>query len=344
MLSEITSSLNQYFSRHPSYIIYNKKNLVINPRDSNENNKMNYRYNCKSDNLLQNNNHINLNNRNIRNQKMESAKRIIIPKSALGSEFTFKLGNIYTPKTINAKINLNKTYNQKDYITNKKELKNLRPKSATKKSVNISLDLNSKRAVIKNFKKIDDDFDINSNMNNFENLINIIDKNGFQKLQDEINEKKIIISQIETSIAILKNKIALSKNNMYNGCHRETKKKIKYEKLFNIGNRYKSVGKTANNYKNEINIMKNKIIFLKDETMNIKNISLKEQNDIDEINDEIKKGNKLISDRQKQIENISAAIQLLKNHISSVQQKLGRIKNIKYNYIENLNYLGNNIY
>ena len=124
MLSEITSSLNQYFSRHPSYIIYNKKNLVINPRDSNENNKMNYRYNCKSDNLLQNNNHINLNNRNIRNQKMESAKRIIIPKSALGSEFTFKLGNIYTPKTINAKINLNKTYNQKDYITNKKEIKN----------------------------------------------------------------------------------------------------------------------------------------------------------------------------------------------------------------------------
>ena len=183
MLSEITSSLNQYFSRHPSYIIYNKKNLVINPRNSNENNQMNYRYNCKSDNLLQNNNHINLNNRNIRNQKMESEKRVIIPKSGLGSEFTFKLGNIYTPKTINAKMNLNKTYNQKDYITNKKEIKNLRPKSATKKSVNISLDLNSKRAVIKNFKKIDDDFDINSNMNNFENLINIIDKNGFQKLQ-----------------------------------------------------------------------------------------------------------------------------------------------------------------
>ena len=343
MLSEITSSLNQYFSRHPSYIIYNKKNLVINPRDSNENNKMNYRYNCKSDNLLQNNNHINLNNRNIRNQKMESAKRIIIPKSALGSEFTFKLGNIYTPKTINAKINLNKTYNQKDYITNKKEIKNLRPKSATKKSVNISLDLNSKRAVIKNFKKIDDDFDINSNMNNFENLINIIDKNGFQKYQDEINEKKILLSQIETSIAILKNKIALSKNNIYNGFHRETKKKIKYEKMISIGNRFKSVGKTANNYKNEIDVIKSKIIFLKDETMNIKNITLKEQNDIDEINNEIKKGNKLISDRQKQIENILAAIQLLKKHIIAVQQKVGRIKNIKYNYIENLNYLGNNI-
>ena len=156
-------------------------------------------------------------------------------------------------------------------------------------------------------------------------------------------KKKILLSQIETSIAILKNKIALSKNNIYNGFHRETKKKIKYEKMISIGNRFKSVGKTANNYKNEIDVIKSKIIFLKDETMNIKNITLKEQNDIDEINNEIKKGNKLISDRQKQIENILAAIQLLKKHIIAVQQKVGRIKNIKYNYIENLNYLGNNI-
>ena len=77
--------------------------------------------------------------------------------------------------------------------------------------------------------------------------------------------------------------------------------------------------------------------------MGMKNENLKEQNEIEEINNEIKKGNKMISDRQKQIENILAAIQLLKKHIIAVQKKIGRIKNIKYNYIENLNYLGNNI-
>ena len=70
---------------------------------------------------------------------------------------------------------------------------------------------------------------------------------------------------------------------------------------------------------------------------------MKEQNEIEEINNEIKKGNKMISDRQKQIENILAATQLLKKHIASVKQKIGRIKNVKYNYINEINYIGNNI-
>ena len=90
-------------------------------------------------------------------------------------------------------------------------------------------------------------------------------------------------------------------------------------------------------------MIKNKIAFLNDETLQIKNMTFQEQNDIDEINDEIKKGNKAISDRQKQIENISAAIQLLKKHIISVNQKIGRIKNVKYNYFDKLNNIENNI-
>jgi chromosome segregation ATPase len=89
--------------------------------------------------------------------------------------------------------------------------------------------------------------------------------------------------------------------------------------------------------------MRNKIAFLNEETLQIKNITFQEQNDIDAINDEIKKGNKAISDRQKQIENILAAIQLLKKHIISVNQKIGRIKNVKYNYFDKLNNIENNI-
>jgi septal ring factor EnvC (AmiA/AmiB activator) len=72
-------------------------------------------------------------------------------------------------------------------------------------------------------------------------------------------------------------------------------------------------------------------------------MTFQEQNNINEINDEIKKGNKAISDRQKQFENILAAIQLLKKHIISVNQKIGRIKNVKYNYIDKLNNIEYNI-
>ena len=343
MLYEITSSLNQYYLKPPPYLRKNKNNLVLNPKYNNENNQINNQYNYNSENRLLNNNINNLNNWNYKSQKIPSAK---IPKNALCSNFTFKSGDIFTPSSQNNKINLNNIYKSDNYPNNKNIRTNSRPKSAIKGRVNINYNLdinNNKKSLIKNFKALDDDYDINSNMNKFENLINIIDKNGFQRYQDEINEKKILISQIENSIAILKNKIALCRNKNYNGFHRETKKKIRYEKMLSVGNRYKNVGKTAYSYKNEIDMMRNKIAFLNDQTMGMKNVYLKEQNEIDEINNEIKKGNKMISDRQKQIENILAATQLLKKHIVSVKQKIGRIKNVKYNYINEINYIGNNI-
>ena len=345
MLSEITSSLNQHYLKPPSFLRRNKNNLVLNQKDDNENNQMNYQYHYNSENLFPNNNTNNLNNKNIRSKKIQSAKNRIKPRNVLSSNFPFKSSGIHTPYSFNNKINFNNMYETDNFIKIKNSRANSRPKSAMKGRVNINYNINNnnKKSLIKNFKLMDDDYDINSNMNKFENLINIIDKNGFQRYQDEINKKKIIISQLENSIAILKNKIALNKNNIYNGFHRETKKKIKYEKMISVGNRYKNVGKTAYNLKNEIDMIKNKIVFLNEDTMGKKNIYLKEQNEIDELNDEIKKGNKAVSDRKKQIENILAATQLLKKHIISVKQKIGTIKNIKYNYIDKLNYIGNNI-
>ena len=61
------------------------------------------------------------------------------------------------------------------------------------------------------------------------------------------------------------------------------------------------------------------------------------------MNEEIRKGNKAISDKQKEIENILPALQLLKNHITSVKQKIVKFNNIKNNYIEELNYIESNI-
>ena len=175
----------------------------------------------------------------------------------------------------------------------------------------------------------------------FENLLNIINTNGFQKYQDEISEKKILIAKLENSISLLKKKISLKKNNIYNKFHKETKNKIKYENMLSVGNRYKNIGKSAKSFKNDIDLIKNKISFLNEKTLEMKNIYFITQNQIDDINNEIKKGNKAISDKQKQIENILAAIQLLKNHIISVKQKIGNIKNIKCNYINGLNYIEN---
>ena len=335
MLSEITSSLNQYYLKTPSYLRNDRKNLAIIPNQNN-NVQINDQYHNNSENLLNNNY-----NNNIKSKKIQSAKNKILPNNALGANFTFKSSDIFTPSSLNKKPNVNNLYNNNNNYNDKK----IRPKSAAKGSVNINnnINKNTKKSLTNNFKIIDDDYDLNSNMNKFENLINIIDKNGFQKYQDEINDKKILISQIENSISILKNKISLSKNNIYNKFHKETKNKIKYENMLSVGYRYKNVGKNANAFKNEIDVLKNKIALLNDETLKMKTISFKRQNEIDEINNEIKKGNKAISDRQKQIENILAAIQLLKKHIIAVKQKIGRIKNIKYNYIDQLNYIESNI-
>ena len=265
----------------------------------------------------------NTNENNIKNkitQKKEAQKNIIIPTYLLGPNFTFKPNELLSPSS--------PSFNN---INNIK--KNQRPKSATKLKVNIDIK--------KKFNFDEDEYNLSANMIKFQNLLNIINTDGFQKYQDEINEKKIIIAKLENSISTLKKKISLKKNNTYNNFHKETKNKIKFENMLSIGSRYKNIGKSAQSFKNEINNTRNKISFLNEKTLEMKNIYFMHQNQIDDINNEIKKGNKAISDKQKQIENIIAAIQLLKKHIISTKQKIGNIKNIKYNYLNGLNYIEN---
>ena len=265
----------------------------------------------------------NTNENNIKNkitQKKEAQKNILIPTYLLGPNFTFKPNELLSPSS--------PSFNS---INNIK--KNPRPKSATKLKANIDIK--------KKFNFDEDEYNLSANMIKFQNLLNIINTDGFQKYQDEINEKKIIIAKLENSISTLKKKISLKKNNTYNKFHKETKNKIKFENMLSIGNRYKNIGKSAQSFKNEINNIRNKISFLNEKTLEMKNIYFMHQNQIDDINNEIKKGNKAISDKQKQIENILAAIQLLKKHIISTKQKIGNIKNIKYNYLNGLNYIEN---
>lgn len=364
MLAELSSTLDNYY-RSPSSKKGNPKNLILVPIGNNN------REDIYENDLLTSNKILNYNNGyNPTINKIQN-----VPTISNYNNYT-----TFTPNIYNNRQNFDYLYDGQnipsDYIINNYNRNlNIRPKSAIKirktKNTNPSNINNftfnsnriSNRNKINNIKKnnkkislikrkdnintnnnnIDEDCDINNNMNEFENIVNAINYNGFQKYQDEINDKKILIKELENSIAVLKNKICICKSNTYNGLHKETKNKIQYENMLCVSNRYRNIGQTADNYKNEINILQNKIENVNNETMQIKSLSLNEQTYIDFMNEEIRKGNKAISDKQKEIENILPALQLLKNHIVSVKQKIVKFNNIKSNYIEELNNIESNI-
>ena len=361
MLEELSLALNNYYGRRP--IKSEKpKNLVFIPINNNRNDIIQYE-----------------NENNPSNQVLNDYNTPLPPNFILTPNYNYK-NRIITPNYQNNQ-HINFLYRQpnssKDILINNynNNIKK-RPKSAAKigkyknnpqinglytftenannnnykrsKNKNDEMKRNNKSSIIKNIKidnniLNDEDYDINYNMYQFENIINAINLNGFHKIKDEINDKKIIIAQLENSIAVLKNKIYICKNNLYNGLHRETKNQIKYENMLSVSNRFKNIGKTADSYKNDIQNFQNKINRINNETLQLRKISLNEQNYIETMKEEIKKGNKGISDKQKEIENILPALQLLKNHIGSIRQKIAKFNTIKKNYIEELGFIGNNI-
>ena len=317
---------NNFIPKTPNYMPipnFNYNNNSIITPSSHHNQNINYLYN--NQNL--NNNKIGINNYNNNINKRS--------KSAIK---TRKTQNIKTNNDTND-INDNYSFNTRYYNDNSKSPIN---NKIRKKNNKISLIKNKQLGNGNDI--IEDDYDFNYNMNQFENVINSINLNGFQKFQDEINNKNLLIAQLKNSIAILKNKIYLCKSNLYDGIRKEEKNKIKYENMLSVSNRYKNIGQTADNYKNDINNFQNKINMINNETLQLKKISLNEQNYIDIMNEEIRKGNKSISDKKKEMENILPALQLLKNHIASIKQKITQLNNVKNNYIEKLNYIENDIY
>ena len=358
MLEELSSALDNYY-KSPSRKKKNPKNLILVPI-GNDNINENYQNENLSYNRFINNYSYNFPN---------------MPNFSKTPNFNYH-NKIIIPNYQN-KENINAFYNNPNLINNipinnYQNKLNLRPKSTmkAKKIQNNTEDLNNdiysfnnenynninnnrrikynKSSLNKKIKFVnesirDEDYDINHNMSQFEDLVNSINLKGFHKYENQINERKIIIAQLENSIAILKNKINICKNNLYDGLHKEAKNKIKYENMLSVSNRYKNIGKTADSYKNDINECQNKIDAVNNETFQIKTISLNEQNYIDFMNEEIRKGNKGISDKKKEIENLLPALQLLKNHIKSIKQKIGQFNKIKNNYIEKINSMENNI-
>ena len=87
MLSEISSSLNQYYLKSPYR--RNKNNLIYNQKEYNSEQINNHQYNNKS-------------------KKIENIKNRIILNNKLGSNFTFKSDDIYTTNIINKNKNINR--------------------------------------------------------------------------------------------------------------------------------------------------------------------------------------------------------------------------------------------
>ena len=363
MLAELSTTLSTYY-RSPSCKNRKTKNVIFIPIGNNMDDTSEIpqqRYSTNRAILNNFNRYMPAQNRanNIVTPSLKNSN--LYPNNEQNINFLYNTQNVSSDIPIN---NYNKIYGYKNL--------NTRPKSALKPKKNnlnkgripfdnksFSFGNNYKRNnnfinkinktpisrndISANMTNNYEDYDLNYNMNNFDNMISSINRNGFQRYQDEINDKKIIVSQLENSIAMLKNKICLCKSRTYSGLHKESKNRIKYENMLSVSNRYKNIGKTADNYKDDINNFQNKIAMVNNETLKLKTIGFDIQNEINSMNEEIRKGNKAISDKQKEIENLLPALQLLRNHITSVKQKLFRYNNVKQNYLGELSYIESSI-
>ena len=106
-------------------------------------------------------------------------------------------------------------------------------------------------------------------MKNLEDMINSIKNKGFDKYENEINEKIQKKDKLENSIQILKSKINLYENEMRYVMKDNTKEKLKISNLQNVNKRYKNISEGIINYQKEIPNYKPKIEELKNEAIEI---------------------------------------------------------------------------
>jgi len=334
MISELSSALDNYY-RIPSYMSRKPKNLVLTPiGKSNKNLQDIYGKENYPLNLFILNNYLPNAQYFSQTPNFNYNNKILTPISQNKSIIN-SLNNPNYVSTID---------NEKSYTKNN----NIRAKSAMrlgkgriiKSSDNIKYSYNRNSNHINNIDNYDE---MNNNMKQFEGIVNSINTNGFQKFKEEIDNKKLMVKELKNSISIIKNKICKCQSYLYNGLHKESKKKILYENMLSVSKKYKNMIKSTVKYKKDIDNIKDIIYKLNEETIKLKSIALNEQNDLDIIKEEIKKGNKAISDKQKEIENILPAIQLLKNHIESAKQKIFKYNNIQSRYLDELNYIESKI-
>ena len=217
-----------------------------------------------------------------------------------------------------------------------KKIKLLSYKNSNKDSRirrNKSLNLNSINQYNLNmfFNSIDREKPIKSEYNgdflendikNLETVISYIKTEGFNKLQNEINEKKLIKDYLENSVNTLKSKISLYKLSKKNYSVKNAKKEVQLNNLKCVNDRYFQIINEINFYQNEIPEIQPQINMLNTETIQINSYILQEKEEINLLNDNIQKLNFGINEIKKEKDILRPAVNLLNKHIENLKHKI----------------------
>ena len=165
-------------------------------------------------------------------------------------------------------------------------------------------------------------YTIDNDMNNLEGMISSIKLKGFNKFQNEIDEKIEQKLKLENSISVLKSKLNMYENQKKNIKQEDAKNLLQIQNMRNVSERYKSINEGIEKYQKDIPIYKPQIDKLKNETIKINTQIIEYKREIDLMKNQIQKLNKMISDRKREKDNLRPALKLLQNHIMNLEQKI----------------------
>ena len=185
---------------------------------------------------------------------------------------------------------------------------------------------------------------IENDIKHLETIISYIKSEGFNKLQNEINEKTMIKNYLETSINTLQSKVNLYNSTNKNYKYQNVKKEIELNNLKSVNERYNQIINEINFHQNEIPEIQPQINILNTETLKINSIILQEKEEINSLNDNIQKLNFGINEVKKEKDLLRPALSLLRKHIKNLKEKIKVLDTSKAYFMLNItNFAQDNI-
>ena len=210
------------------------------------------------------------------------------------------------------------------YKNNNKERRSRRNKSLNLNSIN-QYNLDMFFNAIDREKPIKSEYNgdfLENDIKNLTTVISYIKSEGFNKLQNEINEKKLIKEYLENSVNTLKSKISLYKLSKKNYSVQNAKKEVELNNLKCVNDRYFQIINEINFYQNEIPEIQPQINMLNTETIQINSYILQEKEQINLLNDNIQKLNFGINEIKKEKDILRPSVNLLNKHIENLKHKI----------------------
>ena len=233
-------------------------------------------------------------------------------------------------KKLNYSMIENKSY-KKLYFEKLKEEKNeeLRKQSSEKKVYNLSIEnkrKSLKKKLLRNSVKLTHSNSLiltNKNyFNNMEMIFSDIHKDCFENYKTKIKEKEIKKDELLNSILNIKKKIALY-NNKIKYWNIENSKVVKeINKIKDKSERIKYSNYIINKDQKGIPNYEKELYYNIDQTVKMEKELIIERNNLETINNEIKKKKKCIFDLKKEIEKLKDSISFFKKHNENLKEKL----------------------